>query len=117
MGNNTSYNTTLRLARRILCGSEVRLNSEEQSASKVRRQGIEGTYKNSLVVWEELLGLVVLDSSVDDHILTRLPVHRSGDPVVVTKLKGIDGTNDLIKVATDGSLVNITQTRLAREIS
>lgn len=53
-------------------------------------------------VWEEGLGLLVLDAGVDDNIVSWDPVDGGGDPVLVTGLEGVDNTEDLGGVAACG---------------
>jgi hypothetical protein len=48
------------------------------------------TYLDSLVTGEKLIGFFSLNGRVDDNLLSRLPVDRSGDSVLVAQLEGID---------------------------
>jgi hypothetical protein len=52
---------------------------------------------------EELVGLFGRNAGVDDNIVTLLPVTGSGDTMLVTELKRVDDTKDLIKVTASGS--------------
>lgn len=52
---------------------------------------------------EELVGLFGRNAGVDDNIVTLLPVTGSGDTMLVTELKRVDNTKDLIKVTASGS--------------
>jgi hypothetical protein len=52
---------------------------------------------------EELVGLFGRNAGVDDNIVTLLPVTGSGDTVLVTELKRVNDTKDLIKVTASGS--------------
>jgi hypothetical protein len=46
-------------------------------------------------VGEQSLGLLVLDTGVDNDIVTRDPVDRSSDAMLVTGLERIDNTKNL----------------------
>lgn len=61
-------------------------------------------------LWEQSLGLLILNTRVDDNILTRNPVDRSSDAVLVTSLKGVDDTKDLSGVAAGGGGVGEDET-------
>ena len=54
---------------------------------------------NDLEVWEELLGLLVLDTGVDDHIITWNPVDGSGHFVLVARLQRIHNSQHLSCIA------------------
>ena len=74
---------------------------------------------------EQLLGLLVVNSRVDDDIVSLVPVDGSGNLVLITKLQGVDDTvrrylsiamiceggviyspNDLVEVPSSGSRVS-----------
>ena len=64
-------------------------------------QGSEAQVRlNDAELWEELLGLIVVDGWVDNDIVTGNPVYRGGDLVLVTSLEGVDDAEDLCRVAT-----------------
>ena len=50
-------------------------------------------------VGEELLGLLVLDAGGDDDVVTRDPVDRGGDLVLVAGLERVEDAQDLGRVA------------------
>ena len=54
-------------------------------------------YQRLPVFGEEGLGLLVRDTWVDDNIVALVPVDRGSDLVLVTKLEGIDHSDDLVK--------------------
>ena len=54
---------------------------------------------------EELFRSVVVHSRVNDDVISRYPVYRRGDFVLVSELKRVDNTNNFIKVATSRSRV------------
>jgi hypothetical protein len=54
---------------------------------------------------EQSLGLLVLDAGVDNHIITRNPVDRGGDSVLIASLEGVDDAEDLGGVAAGGCWV------------
>lgn len=56
-------------------------------------------------VGEQLLGLLVLDRGVDNDVVARHPVDRSGDLVLVARLQRVDNAQDLVGVAASGSRV------------
>jgi len=56
-------------------------------------------------VREQLLGLLVLDTGVDDNIITRDPVDGCSDSVLVTSLKRVDDSEDLGRVTTGRSRI------------
>jgi hypothetical protein len=49
-----------------------------------------------LVVREQGLSLLIIDTGMNDDVLALLPVNGGGNLVFVTSLKGIDNTNDFI---------------------
>ena len=58
---------------------------------------------------EQGLGLLVLDARVDNNIITRDPVDRGGNSVLVAGLKGVDDTENLGGVAASRSRVRHDQ--------
>lgn len=54
-----------------------------------------------LELGEEFLGLLIRDTGVNNDIVALLPVDGGGDLVLVTKLQGVDGTEDLVEAAAD----------------
>jgi hypothetical protein len=54
---------------------------------------------------EKGLGLLVLDAGVDNNIVTRNPIDRGGDAVLVAGLQGVDNSEDLGGVAASGGRV------------
>lgn len=56
-------------------------------------------------VWEELLGLLILDRRVHNHIVTGDPVDGSGNLVLVAGLEGVDDAQDLGRVTASGGWV------------
>jgi hypothetical protein len=54
---------------------------------------------------EQSLGLLVLDTRVDDHVVTRNPINGCGDTVFVASLEGVDNTEDLGSIAASGGWV------------
>jgi len=58
---------------------------------------------------EQGLGLLILDARVDNNIVTRDPVDRGGNSVLVAGLKGVDDTEDLGGVAASRSRVRHDQ--------
>ncbi|KAI6755403.1 hypothetical protein HG531_004509 [Fusarium graminearum] len=60
---------------------------------------------NSFSLICKSLGLLVLDGGVDNDVLTRDPVDRGGDAVLVTGLEGVDDAEDLGGVAAGGGRV------------
>lgn len=55
---------------------------------------------DDLEVREHLLGLVVLDTGVDNHVITRDPVDGSSDFVLVAGLQGVHDAKNLSSIAT-----------------
>lgn len=55
---------------------------------------------DGLVTGEKLLCLFALNGRVNDDLVTLLPVDGGGDAVLVTDLKRVDHTEDLVKVTT-----------------
>lgn len=56
-------------------------------------------------LWEECLGLLVGDGWMDDDIISRDPVDRGGDAVLVAGLEGVNDAEDLGGVAASGGWV------------
>ena len=83
-----------------LCGSGLLLR--ERSESQVRLDNPE--------VGEEGLGLLVLDTRVDNDIVTRDPVDGGGDAVLVTSLQGVEDTENLSGVTASGGWVREDET-------
>lgn len=50
-------------------------------------------------VWEELLGLLILDGGVHNHIVTGDPVDGSGNLVLVAGLEGVDDAQNFGRIA------------------
>jgi hypothetical protein len=50
-------------------------------------------------VGEQGLGLLILDTGVDNDIVTRDPVDRGGDAMLVTSLQRVDNTKNLSSVS------------------
>jgi len=59
--------------------------------------------QDGLVIREELLGLVVRDSVIDNDVFARFPVDGGGDLVFVAKLQGIYSAKNFIKVSANSS--------------
>ena len=51
---------------------------------------------------EQGLGFLILDARVNNNIISRNPVDRGGDAVLVAGLEGVDDAEDLGGVATGG---------------
>ena len=56
------------------------------------------TNKMNCVVGEESLRLFVFHASVNDHVLTLLPVDRSCDTVLVSELYSINDTDNFVLI-------------------
>lgn len=56
-------------------------------------------------VWEQGLGLLVLDRWVYNNVVTWDPVDRCSDPVLVAGLQGVEDTQDFSRVAASGGWV------------
>lgn len=65
---------------------------------------------NCLVAREEFLRLVILNTRVHNDIVARLPVGRSGNPMLVADLERVDHSDNLVKVATGGCGVRDDET-------
>ena len=69
----------------------------------------------SSVLGEERLGLIVADTSMNDNIITLLPIDRCSNSVLVAELDGIEDTDDLVKVtASDSRVVGLESDDLLR---
>jgi len=66
------------------------------------QRGISEVWLNDAELGEQGLGLLVLDAGVHNDIVTRDPVDRGGDAVLVTGLERVYDTENLGGVAASG---------------
>lgn len=56
-----------------------------------------------LVFREQSFRLLIVDTGVNDNIITLVPIDWGGDTILITQLDGIDNTDDFVKVASGNS--------------